>query len=1055
MKPFKNFVKKSGRTIRLLLLLSGTSLIFSSSKEKLIIEETGLQVPKGFTIERVVSPELLSYPMFAIFDAKGRMFVFESTGPNMVTTQQMLENPVYHVRLLEDTDGDGIFDKSKIFADKLPFPKGGTFYNGSLYISAAPNLLRLTDKDNDGVADERDVVITGWTLHHNGATLGGPFFGPDGWLYLTDAHRGFKIKTKEGEVLKGKGARIWRCRPDGTGLEWMSGGGFDNSIEIAFMPSGETIGTMTYFVDPQDGLRDALMHWMEGGIYPKPHASNAEDGLKLTGDLMPVMTQMPRVAPSGLMRYRGSAIGTEYTGNLFSAQFNTGRIMRHIVTPKGATYETVDEAFMTSTTPDSHPTDILQDADGSLLVLITGGWFIEGCPLSRVAKPDLRGGIYRIRKTGAPEVKDAWGHQLKLETATTTTLASYLTDPRPVVRDNALEQLITKGNAAVPVLKSSLVKIKDPEIRAACIFGLSRIATPSSMEAVRLSLADASPVVRTAAARVVGLAKDTKSVDKLMAIVAKDQPQVRRQAATALGQIGDGRATAALISAAATATDRFVEHAIIHSLMILGNKTALVSALKNPADLSKKAALIALDQMDGSPLRKQDLEPFLGNTNPELRKTGIWVASHHPDWSDLAIDFISERLNKNTLSETESSAILELMLTFIKDDQLQKLIANQLADAKTATPRKLLLLDVLSKSSLGKFPAPILDQLGKLLAKDTDSQLQQEVLNLIESRRIKSLTTPLDQMVKNSSTPVGLRLKALSAKMTTSQELSETEFQLLLNYLGTSYDSPTRQSSVRLLSQAKLTDPQLLVLAKDYVAKVDLFLLPVLVNVFENNSNESIGQALVTNLGSSSDRLDNLSEQDIDRILKSYPTSVHSASAPLIKQLQERNAGRLARLEKMEAELKGGDVAEGRKLFYGKASCFACHAVGKEGGTFGPDLTNIGEIRSTHDILEAIVYPSVSFARQHETFRVVTKTTTYTGIIKEQLPEAIILTVGPAPGMRIPRSEITSIEPHNVSMMPAGLDEQLTKTELANLTAFLKALPYRLDRMLQAKEKGN
>jgi glucose/arabinose dehydrogenase len=206
MKPFKNFICKSSRAARITVLLTGTSLIFSGSTKKSTMDETGLQVPKGFTIERVVSPDLLSYPMFAVFDAKGRMFVFESTGPNMVTTQQMLNNPVYHVRLLEDTDGDGIFDKSKIFADKLPFPKGGTFYNGSLYISAAPNLLRLTDKDNDGVADEREVVITGWTLHHNGATLGGPFFGPDGWLYLTDAHRGFEIKTKEGQVLKGKGA---------------------------------------------------------------------------------------------------------------------------------------------------------------------------------------------------------------------------------------------------------------------------------------------------------------------------------------------------------------------------------------------------------------------------------------------------------------------------------------------------------------------------------------------------------------------------------------------------------------------------------------------------------------------------------------------------------------------------------------------------------------------------------------------------------------------------------------------------------------------------------
>src|SRR5690606_26569270 len=109
---------------------------------------------------------------------------------------------------------------------------------------------------------------------------------------------------------------------------------------------------------------------------------------KLTGDLMPVMTKLARIAHSGLMRYRGDGLGDDYDGNLFSAVFNTGKITRHRITPVGATFKTEEEDFMTSENPDTHPTDVLQDADGSLLVVITGGWFIEGCPLSRVAKPE-------------------------------------------------------------------------------------------------------------------------------------------------------------------------------------------------------------------------------------------------------------------------------------------------------------------------------------------------------------------------------------------------------------------------------------------------------------------------------------------------------------------------------------------------------------------------------------------------------------------------------------------------------------------------------------------
>ena len=160
-----------------------------------------------------------------------------------------------------------------------------------------------------------------------------------------------------------------------------------------------------------------------------------------------------------------------------------------------------------------------------------------------------------------------------------------------------------------------------------------------------------------------------------------------------------------------------------------------------------------------------------------------------------------------------------------------------------------------------------------------------------------------------------------------------------------------------------------------------------------------------------------------------------------MKTLHQQQAARLSQLQQLEARLKRGDVGEGRELFFGKAICSTCHAVEGNGGDFGPDLTNIGEIRSRHDILEAILYPAASFAREYETSRVVTKTTAYTGIIKEQLPEAIILETGPGFIVRIAQEEITAIEPQNISLMPPGLDKQLTVEEMADLMAYLTSLP--------------
>lgn len=1032
-----------------ILAVSGVFFVGLTGKQP--NDAVAFQVPDGFTIESVVDSDLLSYPMFASFDGSGRLFVFEATEPNIMGTAKMLAEPSYHVRLLEDLDGDGKFEKSQIFADNIPFPKGGVFYKGSLYVSQSPSIVKYTDTDGDGKSDKSEVIMTGWTLHHNGATLGGPFMGPDGWFYITDARRGFNITTKEGKNLKGKTARIWRMRPDGSELESMAGGGFDNSIEIAFMPSGETIGTMTYFVDPSDGQRDALMHWVEGGTYPKYMPEVTEDAFKLTGELMPTMAKMPRVAPSGIMRYRGKGFGDAYEGNLFNAEFNTGRIMRHIVKAEGASYTTEEEVFIKATSPDSHPTDVLQDADGSMLVVLTGGWFIEGCPLSRVAKPDVRGGIYRLRKKGAPAVKDPWGKKINLEALSAQGLMKYLTDPKSAVRDRAIEQIISKGESAVAPLLKTLPTIANTEEKAAALFALSRIATPSAIAGVRLSLNDKSPAIRTAAIRALGLVKDKKSFDKLTKMVVSDVPQVRRQAATALGQIGDAKAVPALLAAAAVKGDRFVDHAIIYSLITLGNTDLLNKALESPSSKTRIAALVALDQMDGKPLRKEQVVPVLESQDETLRGTGLWLMSHHPEWTDIVVNYLAKTMQNTQTSAAELASVKQLMLTFVKQPALEGFVKEKLDDASVKPESKLFLLDIIAASSLKKLPSSWVQSIGKLL-ESNHSGLRSQSLGLIESRRIGSLNGQLDKIIQNPSSPVDLQLKAMSAKILSSPELSASEFSLLEKYLGKTYDSPIRQSSVRLLSHAKLNKAQLLSLAQNKIKEAESFLLPSLLETFANSKDTQVGSALITALKTGENRLDNLSETDLKRILSGFSGEVQNQAAPLIATLRAQHAERLAHLQKMEQLYKGGDVGEGRKLFYGKAACSSCHSVGAQGGVFGPDLTNIGEIRSKHDILEAIVYPSASFAREYETFKVVTNNGSYMGVIKDQLPESIVIEVGPAPGIHIARADIKSIEPQTLSMMPPGLDQQLNTREMSDLVAFLEALPYRLDRMIKAKE---
>lgn len=106
----------------------------------------------------------------------------------------------------------------------------------------------------------------------------------------------------------------------------------------------------------------------------------------------------------------------------------------------------------------------------------------------------------------------------------------------------------------------------------------------------------------------------------------------------------------------------------------------------------------------------------------------------------------------------------------------------------------------------------------------------------------------------------------------------------------------------------------------------------------------------------------------------------------------------------------------------------------------GPDLTRIGEIRSERDLLEAVVFPNASFARGFEPVTVTTNAgAVHGGLLRAERPDEILLTPGEGQEVRIRREDIEDIQPGSISPMPSGYAQMLTRAELADLLAFLKA----------------
>src|SRR5262249_58444856 len=136
------------------------------------------------------------------------------------------------------------------------------------------------------------------------------------------------------------------------------------------------------------------------------------------------------------------------------------KIVQSVLTRDGATFRAEDRDFLTTTDHDVRITDVVEDADGSLLFIDMGGWFTYGFPGNRLPKPEKLGAIYRIRRPGAPRVVDPWGKSLKLATCTVEELTPLLDDPRPKVRDQVVALLAKHGAEALQALEAV---VRDPK----------------------------------------------------------------------------------------------------------------------------------------------------------------------------------------------------------------------------------------------------------------------------------------------------------------------------------------------------------------------------------------------------------------------------------------------------------------------------------------------------------------------------------------------------------------------------------------------------------------
>jgi putative heme-binding domain-containing protein len=637
-------------------------------------------------------------------------------------------------------------------------------------------------------------------------------------------------------------------------------------------------------------------------------------------------------------------------------------------------------------------------------------------------------------------------------------LANLFDDTRPAVVRRAIDELALKGSSAIPALTQAL-KAESESRRRNAVWALTRIEGRGAREALNEMFADDGKPKRSpddaatrALIRSIGLWHDEETVSdrlgKMFAThialsdaIASKQPFSRRTAAEALGRSG-AKATGTqmlLRSATSEGMDRSLEHAIIYALVELNDAKQTRAAVHASEPQAKRIALISLDQMADGNLKPEEVTPLLTSTNVLLKQTASWIVSRHADWGEALASFFAGQLH--AASSANSAEIETQLEQFARNKGIQTLLVKTMSSGNSIA--EVIALHVLARSGLKELPTDWSTELAKAL-QSRDRAVIAAAVALVRSvppsrKSAEVINTSLIVIAERADMPLGTRMAAAVAVAGGITQLSEPLYSRLVATLVGGSGVNEKSDAATALARATLSNARLIELAA-HVKSVGPMELPKLLPAFAHSTNELVGAKLLDSLAASK-AAKTLRPEILKPAITNFPASVRKRADEFLASLNTDAAEQKKHIDELLASTKGGDIRRGQAIFNStKTACSSCHAIGYVGGNVGPDLTRVGQVRSERDLLEAVVFPSASFVRSYEPVSVTTKSgDEFSGVLRKDSPDEIVLVTGPNAEQRIARNSVAEMRPGTVSVMPSGLADQLSRQELADLIAFLKA----------------
>ena len=373
-------------------------------------------------------------------------------------------------------------------------------------------------------------------------------------------------------------------------------------------------------------------------------------------------------------------------------------------------------------------------------------------------------------------------------------------------------------------------------------------------------------------------------------------------------------------------------------------------------------------------------------------------------------------------------------------------MAETLADSGTAPSTRLLVLEFIAQAPFAPLPDRWIEPLGRSLA-DSDERVVRAGIAGLRTARIAQFDGALLGLAGNGGKSNELRIAAASAAVARQSQavarhvqVDQPLFAFLLARLDMETPALERLAAASCLGGARLNDSQLIQLAAA-VVQAGAMELPHLAAAYEGGKSPAVGLSLVSALERSPGR-PSLSLEKLTAVLADFPPEVQSAAQPLVDRLKRRwctwNRSSLS----ASLALARGSAGPRQADFLWQESgllCLSHRRVGRRTGR--PRFEQDRRHSFACAICGGGAVSSASFARGFEPCMIVTEDgRPLSGVIRRETTDTLELVTADRTVIRIPRTQVETIAPGKVSIMPEGLDNQLSTEELGDLIAFLSTL---------------